>query len=318
MLRTLPSLFILLAALVVVASSPAAAVNPGNSTAPGFQLDLSRRFSSTVEMLKTRRGPSKTSKASTRKRTVSEELLAMLKSAANVLAPAAEPSAHVAAARPGPSAHVAAGRPGPSARVAAARGGPSARVAAARAGPSAHVAAAGKPSASAAASAWASHAALAGAQPSASAQPSSVKQAQQNVEYVKRMIQQEPWETLDSRLLCPIGETACPIFPRAGTYECVDVSTELESCGGCIVKGAGEDCTEIQGAQGVTCQSGGCVVFTCQPGWKLDSDFKRTNGGKGRCRKVLAQKERRSPGPAAQEAAEKAEVEKREAGADAH
>ncbi|BGP13195.1 hypothetical protein JCM10213v2_001114 [Rhodosporidiobolus nylandii] len=300
MLRTLPSLFILLAALVVVASSPAAAVNPGNSTAPGFQLDLSRRFSSTVEMLKTRRGPSKTSKASTRKRTVSEELLAMLKSAANVLAPAAEPSAHVAAARP------------------AARGGPSARVAAARAGPSAHVAAAGKPSASAAASAWASHAALAGAQPSASAQPSSVKQAQQNVEYVKRMIQQEPWETLDSRLLCPIGETACPIFPRAGTYECVDVSTELESCGGCIVKGAGEDCTEIQGAQGVTCQSGGCVVFTCQPGWKLDSDFKRTNGGKGRCRKVLAQKERRSPGPAAQEAAEKAEVEKREAGADAH
>ena len=31
------------------------------------------------------------------------------------------------------------------------------------------------------------------------------------IDYVKRMIQQEPWESLDSRLLCPSGETACPM-----------------------------------------------------------------------------------------------------------
>ncbi|GAA5974165.1 hypothetical protein JCM11641_003476 [Rhodosporidiobolus odoratus] len=265
MFARLPSLFILLAAIVVVASSPEAALNAGNSTTPAFQLDLSRRFSSTVELLKHRRrdAPTKTSRAGmTRKRTMSEELLAMLKAATHLLAaPSASSSA---SARP-------------------------------------------RPSASAAASAWASHAAGAAAasKPSSSLSPSSAKAAQKNVEYVKRMIQQEPWETLDSRLLCPVGETACPIFPRMGTYECLDTTSELESCGGCISKGAGEDCTSIKGAQGVTCESGDCIVFTCQAGYKFDGDFKRSNGGKGRCRKMLTPKERRSPVLAAREKAEK-------------
>ncbi|GAA5912017.1 hypothetical protein JCM6882_002008 [Rhodosporidiobolus microsporus] len=264
MLRRLPSLFLLLATLVVlVAASPAPAPVDADTSPAGFQLDLSRRFSSTVALLKSR-GPTKTSKAGiARKRSVSEELLAMLKSAATILSPSA-------------SAH-----------------------------PSASASARPRPSASAAASSWASHAAAAAAGPSSSLQPSSVKAAKANVEYVKRKIQEEPWETLDSRLLCPIGETACPIFPRMGTYECLDTNTELESCGGCLSKGLGEDCTAIRGAQGVTCSSGACFVFTCQPGWRLDDDFKRTNGGKGRCKRAgPAGKEKRglAVAPAVEEA----------------
>ncbi|GAA6015688.1 hypothetical protein JCM10207_008174 [Rhodosporidiobolus poonsookiae] len=271
MFRRLYTLFLVFAALLVLASSPAAALNADKPSSPGFQLDLARRFTSTVASLKAR-GPSKTSKTGIlKKRTVSEELLSMLKAATNMLSPSASASA---SARPRPSA-----------------------------------------SAAAAAAPWASHAGnAAAAKPTSSLQPSSIKAAKANVDYVKRRIQEEPWETLDSRLLCPIGETACPIFPRMGTYECLDTSSELESCGGCISKGAGEDCTAIKGAQGVTCQSGGCIVFTCQPGWALVSDFKRSNGGKGKCRKITANKERRAPSPAvaAVEAAAAAELEKRD------
>lgn len=91
-----------------------------------------------------------------------------------------------------------------------------------------------------------------------------------SLESVKRAIADEPWETLDSSLLCPNGDTACPMcvfiflslsvyypffhvstcqadvffscvwllrygisFPRMGSYECVDTVSDLESCGGC-------------------------------------------------------------------------------------
>lgn len=57
----------------------------------------------------------------------------------------------------------------------------------------------------------------------------------------------------------------------------------------------GEDCTAIKGAQGVTCESGACHVYSCQVGWALEDSFRRSGGGKGRCRKILAPgKERRS------------------------
>ncbi|GAA5826262.1 hypothetical protein JCM11251_007228 [Rhodosporidiobolus azoricus] len=265
MLRRLPSLLILLATLVVLVAASPAPVAEAVVPAQGFQLDLSRRFSSTVAALKSKRGPTKTSKAGIKRElTVSDKLLSMLKAATNVLSPAASGSAS-ASARPHPSAS---SRPRPSASASAP-------------------------------SSWASHAASHAAEPSGSLHPSTVKAAKANVEYVKRKIQEEPWETLDSRLLCPIGETACPIFPRMGTYECLDTKTELESCGGCLSKGLGEDCTAIRGAQGVTCSSGACFVFTCQPGWKLDDEFKRQNGGKGRCKRVgPAGKDKRGFAPA--------------------
>ncbi|BGP53227.1 hypothetical protein JCM8202_002554 [Rhodotorula sphaerocarpa] len=138
-----------------------------------------------------------------------------------------------------------------------------------------------------------SHAAAAMPQPSA-LYDSAAGKAAKVVEYVKRMIQQEPWESLDSRLLCPAGETACPIFPRMGTYECLDTAIELQSCGGCASKGQGEDCTAIKGAQGVTCESGKCLVYSCEPGFTLDASFRRSNGGTGRCKRLQNPKRARS------------------------
>lgn len=90
MLHRIHSLLVVaaLALLVAPASAAAVAVVPSNSTtpapAPGFQLDLARRFSSTVAQLREKRSPSKTSKvglAGARKRTFSDELLDMIKGA---------------------------------------------------------------------------------------------------------------------------------------------------------------------------------------------------------------------------------------------
>ncbi|KAM0751659.1 hypothetical protein T439DRAFT_355565 [Meredithblackwellia eburnea MCA 4105] len=117
--------------------------------------------------------------------------------------------------------------------------------------------------------------------PSGSLNPSA-RRARRDLEEVKAQIRAAPWEALDDSLLCPGGATACPIFPRMGSYECIDTQSELESCGGCASKGEGEDCTQIKGAQGVTCQSGRCIIFTCQQGYKLERDLAK---GRDRCRK---------------------------------
>jgi len=60
--------------------------------------------------------------------------------------------------------------------------------------------------------------------------------------------------------LCPSGLDACPISSSlAGDYECLDTSSELESCGGCTSQGKGQDCTKIAGAWNVGCDRGSCV-----------------------------------------------------------
>lgn len=72
-----------------------------------------------------------------------------------------------------------------------------------------------------------------------------------------------------STVFCPDGLSACPIPATLGGYECVDVKTELEQCGGCLADGAGQDCTQIPGVSGVGCQSGKCVVFSCDDSHQL-------------------------------------------------
>ncbi|KAL8280538.1 hypothetical protein RQP46_007186 [Phenoliferia psychrophenolica] len=114
--------------------------------------------------------------------------------------------------------------------------------------------------------------------PSGSLNPSA-RRAKRDIEAVKAAIRDAPWEALDSSLLCPGSATACPIFPRMGSYECIDTDSELESCGGCASKSEGEDCTAIKGAQGVTCEAGRCTVFTCQTGYLMKAD----NKGRERC-----------------------------------
>ncbi|KAG6856962.1 hypothetical protein H0H87_011632 [Tephrocybe sp. NHM501043] len=75
---------------------------------------------------------------------------------------------------------------------------------------------------------------------------------------------------------CPAGFTACGIPSRgAGSWECLDIQTELESCGGCALSlygediPEGEDCTAIPGVADVSCVRGGCKVHRCMPGYEV-------------------------------------------------
>jgi len=75
--------------------------------------------------------------------------------------------------------------------------------------------------------------------------------------------------------LCPSGLEACPVSGlTAGDYECLDVTTELESCGGCVSLGQGRDCTAIPGAWNVGCEQGTCAVYSCAAGYRVDLDGK--------------------------------------------
>lgn len=65
--------------------------------------------------------------------------------------------------------------------------------------------------------------------------------------------------------------TACPLESGSG-WDCLNLASTLESCGGCLSIGEGQDCTLIQGAESVGCIHGKCVIGTCEPGFYLDSD----------------------------------------------
>ncbi|ODN92099.1 hypothetical protein L198_05771 [Cryptococcus wingfieldii CBS 7118] len=69
-------------------------------------------------------------------------------------------------------------------------------------------------------------------------------------------------------VLCPKGLAACPIPGAAlDQYECLDSTSELQSCGGCASLGSGQDCTALPGARWMGCNSGACEVYSCKPGW---------------------------------------------------
>ncbi|KAI0689619.1 hypothetical protein BC835DRAFT_1308295 [Cytidiella melzeri] len=77
--------------------------------------------------------------------------------------------------------------------------------------------------------------------------------------------------------LCPVGFDACPIaglMSSSGDYECVDITAELTSCGGCASTGAGQDCTAIEGVWNVACNVGKCQIGSCAQGYKLSFDRK--------------------------------------------
>lgn len=301
-----------------------------------FQLNLARRFSSTVDQLKKRGAELKVSRA--KERSISDELVALLKLAgAGQAYDAASPSQHTAAAvKPSavwdPSAqHTQAAAPAPvpakptgSRRPATykdsklagkpyykPKSGPSAAYNSHLASPTdsphpppqnthaaqpipappavtawdatpAHTPAKGSPAKPSKSLSHGEHtlAAQPGASVAATNNEHVAKRGYKLLEEVQKRIQEEPWENLDSQLLCPLGETACPIFPRMGTYECVDTSSELENCGGCASRAQGEDCTLIKGTLGLACQTGKCNVFTCQPGYQFEP---RGRDGHGDC-----------------------------------
>ncbi|GAA5873264.1 hypothetical protein JCM16303_001072 [Sporobolomyces ruberrimus] len=316
---------LILVASLLALSSPSLAVATPEDTpeviAP-FQLNLARSFSSTVEQLKKRGGNVEPKVSRAKERSISDELVALLKLAGAGHAYEASPSQHTAAAAgskpskawdPSAETHAASKPTGshkPSKPQQQGGGGHALAGKPYESKPkpngaskayNTHLASPtdqssptkphSKPSA-----AYNTHAAVApppskpskspsdpssisAALPGASAVDHMAKRSPNTfLEEVQKRIQEEPWENLDSGLLCPLGETACPIFPRMGTYECVDTSSELENCGGCASRSLGEDCTLLKGALGLACQSGKCNVFTCQPGYKFVEDGRDGHG----------------------------------------
>jgi hypothetical protein len=70
--------------------------------------------------------------------------------------------------------------------------------------------------------------------------------------------------------LCPTSQSACRVSGGSGwdgAFECVDTSANIESCGGCVAEGRGQDCTAIEGASDVACIASRCVVSACRRGW---------------------------------------------------
>lgn len=65
--------------------------------------------------------------------------------------------------------------------------------------------------------------------------------------------------------------TACPLESGAG-WDCLNLASTLESCGGCMSIGEGQDCTLIKGADTVGCVHGKCVIGTCEFGYYLDAE----------------------------------------------
>ncbi|GAA6021826.1 hypothetical protein JCM11491_001534 [Sporobolomyces phaffii] len=71
----------------------------------------------------------------------------------------------------------------------------------------------------------------------------------------------------DDHLKCPDGERACPLGDSNG-YECLDVTSTLDSCGGCPGEAAAQNCLVLPGAAGVTCRNSECIIASCFPGWR--------------------------------------------------
>jgi hypothetical protein len=69
---------------------------------------------------------------------------------------------------------------------------------------------------------------------------------------------------------CNAGWTAC-LVPggKANRYECLDIASTLDSCGGCTSQGQGVDCTTLEGASDVQCLEGKCLISSCEKGWLL-------------------------------------------------
>ncbi|KAH9964167.1 hypothetical protein BC827DRAFT_1356695 [Russula dissimulans] len=70
---------------------------------------------------------------------------------------------------------------------------------------------------------------------------------------------------------CPAPLEACPVRGASDTddFECVDLWSDLDSCGGCAAEDSAYDCNTIPNARGVECISGYCVVHSCMAGYTV-------------------------------------------------
>ncbi|KIM88148.1 hypothetical protein PILCRDRAFT_249027 [Piloderma croceum F 1598] len=79
------------------------------------------------------------------------------------------------------------------------------------------------------------------------------------------------------RSLCPAGKEPCGGFMGPDSYECIDITTTLDSCGGCVFppfsqSSSGKDCSTIPGVASVRCHQSMCMVKTCMTGWNVSED----------------------------------------------
>ncbi|KAF5347735.1 hypothetical protein D9756_010249 [Leucocoprinus leucothites] len=100
---------------------------------------------------------------------------------------------------------------------------------------------------------------------------------------------------LSKNLRCPVGMEACGIWGRsARTWECIDTTNDLESCGGCVIplpgshRQEGQDCTALGGVSDVSCVKGRCVVHKCMAGYDLASNKEECLYNEDKDPKVLA------------------------------
>ncbi|KAF8320705.1 hypothetical protein DL93DRAFT_1726542 [Clavulina sp. PMI_390] len=82
---------------------------------------------------------------------------------------------------------------------------------------------------------------------------------------------------------CPVGWKACSSKGATWTrdaMECVNVRSDLESCGGCVLNDSpngtknasgGRDCSAIPNVAAVRCSYGDCIIEHCQQGYALDA-----------------------------------------------
>ncbi|KAH9829893.1 uncharacterized protein C8Q71DRAFT_862985 [Rhodofomes roseus] len=93
----------------------------------------------------------------------------------------------------------------------------------------------------------------------------------------------------DAQATCGRDETVCGVYGGSSrAYECLNVNTTLESCGGCTVpspflsisrsgsvsapgvglaSASGVDCSSLPGVSRVSCVAGRCAVSSCSAGW---------------------------------------------------
>ncbi|WVR05898.1 hypothetical protein IAU60_002924 [Kwoniella sp. DSM 27419] len=81
---------------------------------------------------------------------------------------------------------------------------------------------------------------------------------------------------------CPMGMSKCAVGALgAGQWECVDIQSDIESCGGCMYpsvsmdntpQAIGTDCTAIPNIDIVSCIHGSCLIEACAKGFQLASN----------------------------------------------
>jgi len=70
--------------------------------------------------------------------------------------------------------------------------------------------------------------------------------------------------------------TACRVDGEStgfqGRFECLDTSSNIDSCGGCAAQGEGQVCSAIANVDNVACVNSKCVVSACAPGFTVNSN----------------------------------------------